>query len=618
MLTATTGKRFLPAENNIAAIAAPPRKKRKLRSYYIEPTEPLPQGIPFQPSDYPELTIDPLSDHSKLVHAFQEPLFAKDPTAALSIAYSHRAAAVEERKRIRKKKKATLRELEDLRNEFLAKKEELLDMNSKLRNSSKKVGGWTRKVFDLELKEPCMWNDKLHKLQEYVNQHGKIPEHIKKTKGTDDEKAVATFISGMRNKVKKGHKSVSKHPHRMAALEQLGVHWESENDARFEIMFAKLLEYKKEHGTFRMPSLDLCKESGDEELIMLHNWVFSQVGSFRYQLKSKKVEAVQRFLDIGFSFEKWYGTNGHVFERSIPKFDDFCRRYVENGGKMDERDVEALKVAAETKPMKKKRKYRKTKKKDDTENENGEEEGGDAAKEGAAADVASGEGLTVNETEGVENVATTMAQQENAVPMEGVEGAATVVHEAAAAMDVAGEEVTTTTTNAADVMVDEATVDANAVHAPQETLAPIIEQAAPQETVATKMEETAIDAAMMVGEATAANAVAAAIAPVDVPHETLALAVEQIVPQETEATKMEETAIDAAVEAVAAQENNDVDVPPAAPVDTPLETLAHTVEHAAPQETVVTKMEETAINAAVEDVAVQENDSEMSEFTAQV
>mmetsp|Transcript_1250 Transcript_1250/g.2262 ORF Transcript_1250/g.2262 Transcript_1250/m.2262 type:complete len:123 (-) Transcript_1250:62-430(-) len=122
----------------------------------------------------------------------------------------------------------------------------------------------------------------------------------------------------------------------------------------------------------------------------------------------------------------------------------------------------------------------------------------------------------------------------------------------------------------------------------------------------------------MVGEATAANAVAAAIAPVDVPHETLALAVEQIVPQETEATKMEETAIDAAVEAVAAQENNDVDVPPAAPVDTPLETLAHTVEHAAPQETVVTKMEETAINAAVEDVAVQENDSEMSEFTAQV
>jgi hypothetical protein len=81
-----------------------------------------------------------------------------------------------------------------------------------------------------------------------------------------------------------------------------------------------------------MPSADLCKESGDEELIALHNWVFSQIGSFRYQLKKRKVKDVKKFLDVGFSFEKWYGSSGHVFERDIPPFDEMARKFVESGG----------------------------------------------------------------------------------------------------------------------------------------------------------------------------------------------------------------------------------------------------------------------------------------------
>jgi hypothetical protein len=149
----------------------------------------------------------------------------------------------------------------------------------------------------------------------------------------EETKSLATFISAMKLKVKK-NKSLSKlYPHRIQALQECGVRlFENENDARFDVMFEKLLAYKKEMGTFRMPSLDLCKDSGDEELIALHNWVFSQIGSFRYQLKTKKVRDVQKFLDVGFSFEKWYGSNGHVFERDIPAFDAMARKYVENGG----------------------------------------------------------------------------------------------------------------------------------------------------------------------------------------------------------------------------------------------------------------------------------------------
>ena len=316
----------------------------------------LPRGIPFNLSDYPELQIDytttttttTQNNHSNLVRAFREPLFPKDPSPILAIAYSHRTVSALERDHIKQQKKQIVQELQAIRSEFAAKKQQLLAMNSRLKASSQKVGAWTRKVFDLELKEPgCAWNEKFASLQQYVATHNKIPEHCHKLKGSGTEKQLAAFVANQRSKVKRKHKSCTKYPHRYQALEALGVHWESENDARFDAMFAKLLAFKKEHGTLRMPSLDLCKESGDEELIALHNWVFSQVGAFRYQLKTKKVEMVKRFLDIGFSFEKWYGTNGHVFDREIPPFDAICRRYVMNGGKIDEDDLKILNAAAE-------------------------------------------------------------------------------------------------------------------------------------------------------------------------------------------------------------------------------------------------------------------------------
>lgn len=334
----------------------PPKKKRRTRRRTsassitpanlehdpeLQPTPDDPTPIPFTLEEHPELQLDDTRDHSKLVHAFKQPLFPKDPSPVLSIAYSHHKASKAERSKIRKKKLSLLSELETLRNQFYAKKAELLQANALLKQNSQTVGKWTRKIFDLELREPCTWNSKLEKLKEYVQLHGGPPEHSKKVKGDETEKALVTWITGIKIKVKKEHSSVKKFPHRIEALEDLGVTWENENEARFEVMFQKLLDYRKEMGSFRMPSLDLCKESGDEELVQLHNWVFSQVGSIRYQLKNKKVEVVKRFLDVGFSFEKWYGTNGHVFERDIKSFDVIARRFVESGGTiLDGRDPE--------------------------------------------------------------------------------------------------------------------------------------------------------------------------------------------------------------------------------------------------------------------------------------
>ena len=305
--------------------------------------------------DGPVVAIDEDEDHSNLAHAFKQRLFSKDCSGTLSMAYSQRDATVQERKQLCKKKGVILNDLKALREQFHVKKRQL-------KANTKQLGGWNRKVFDLELEESCPWNDKLQKLRNYVDEHGKCPEMNKRKKGTSEEKKIARFIAAVKHKVN-NHNFANKFPHRAIALEELGVNWGNENEAKFEMMFQKLLVYKREHGTFRIPSLKLCKESGCEELVKLHNWVLTQVTAFRYQLPTKNVEVAKRFLDVGFSFERWYSTNTHVFERmDLPKFDDIIRRYVQNGGKMPAEDVEIVKAhQALSSPKKKKKKQSKGK-----------------------------------------------------------------------------------------------------------------------------------------------------------------------------------------------------------------------------------------------------------------
>jgi len=325
------------------------------------------------PSKYPELQLDDDSvDHSNLV--FKESLFKK-PTNILSIAYSHHSAGTQERQDIRFKKKTAMKELHELHKLFQSKKKEVLDINKQLKQSSQKVGQWTSKVFELELQEPnCTWNEKLTKLKQFKAQHGRLPEMKRKNdKIPSVEKELALWLAGIRTKVNKRHKTIMNYPHRIKALEELGIQLDkSADDVRFDTMFNKFLAYRREHGTWKMPSASICKESGDKELLLLHNWLYSVVSTYRYHLHTKKVKDVKRFLDLdGFSFEQPYATNGHVFTRDTPPFDDICRRYVENNGVMIESDKKILAEASAKSPSKGKKRGPNKKNRKKKENDDG-------------------------------------------------------------------------------------------------------------------------------------------------------------------------------------------------------------------------------------------------------
>ena len=115
---------------------------------------------------------------------------------------------------------------------------------------------------------------------------------------------------------------------------------------------------------------------------------------FRYHLQGKKVEHVKRFIDAGFSFEHYYATAGHVYDRDTPPFDAICKRFVANGGVVDPEDAKLLEAASNKSPKKgKKRGPNKKKRK----KKGGDMQGMEKEKPDGADATGTGE-LNVNET----------------------------------------------------------------------------------------------------------------------------------------------------------------------------------------------------------------------------
>ncbi|KAL3795038.1 hypothetical protein HJC23_006359 [Cyclotella cryptica] len=369
-----------------------PRKDASLDNLpTINATQPPPEAIPFTTETYPQLAIDDSADYSHLATSFTRPLFLPTDSSTslpLQIAYSHHQAAKHERKLAQTKKNAVLEEYKKIREKYLEKKLELSLADDEVQRCNRLTGAWTRKVFDLELEEPCAWNENLKRLKKFKEENaGRLPPKTPGRASEGEERELALWIEKIRGqkvqqdeedvndgvsddvkdepteapdapaptapesteatsetapstvKPKKPNVDLADYPHRIESLEQLGVHFRSKSSNRFEIMFQKLLDYKEEHGTLRFPSDEQCAASRDEEFIALQKWVKSQVLNFRYSKKKTDPAIVKRFLDIGFSFEKWYAKPGKK-KKMDSKFDEIAKNMAEGVEPGDDDDNE--------------------------------------------------------------------------------------------------------------------------------------------------------------------------------------------------------------------------------------------------------------------------------------
>mmetsp|Transcript_11370 Transcript_11370/g.24481 ORF Transcript_11370/g.24481 Transcript_11370/m.24481 type:complete len:665 (+) Transcript_11370:668-2662(+) len=370
--------------------STPPKPKKKKTKSKTSSTSTRsrnrkPTAIPFSIEEFPQLAIDQSIDYTEYATSFKRPLF-KEPSRPLEIAYSHRQQMKYMQDQACMNKDAIYAEYLELLEKLRQKKMELTRATDEVKKCAQQTGAWTKKVFDLELREPCTWNSNYQKVKDYVREHGSLPPNYRKTK-TEEEKSLSLWLDRIRLLVKeerrkrseaaevsntqeeedgddddeneekrprqhemeqeqqqhqqtkkrkryerKVKKSVLDYPHRLECLEKLGLVWGDQNENKWEAMFQKLVLYKEEYGTTRFPSDEQCAASGDQELIELQKWVKSQVLNFRYGAKKKNLEVIRRFLDIGFSFEKWYAKPGKVRKmkgEELEKFDELAQNLLE-------------------------------------------------------------------------------------------------------------------------------------------------------------------------------------------------------------------------------------------------------------------------------------------------
>jgi hypothetical protein len=181
------------------------RPRKDTADLPVGPLTAPPDPIAFASNDYPELAIDPSQDYSHLASSFTRPLFPpSDPPTSkpLQIAYSHQAAAQHARQTAQSKKNSVFDEYKRIRDKYIEKKLELSLANDEVEKCNKEEGAWTKKVFDLELVEPCDWNEKLEMLRKYKEANDKLPPKNPSRCEEGDEKELAKWLERMRgNKV---------------------------------------------------------------------------------------------------------------------------------------------------------------------------------------------------------------------------------------------------------------------------------------------------------------------------------------------------------------------------------------------------------------------------------
>jgi hypothetical protein len=180
-----------------------PRKDASLHTLpTVDANQPSPEAIPFTIETYPQLVIDDSADYSHLATSLTHPLFPpNDPSTSLplQIAYSHHQAVKHQRKIAQAKKNSVLDEFKKIREKYLEKKLELSLADDDVQRCNRLAGAWTRKVFDLELEEPCAWNENLKRLRRYKEENdGRLPPKAPGKALEGEERELALWIEKIR------------------------------------------------------------------------------------------------------------------------------------------------------------------------------------------------------------------------------------------------------------------------------------------------------------------------------------------------------------------------------------------------------------------------------------
>ena len=173
-----------------------------------------------------------------------------NPSQSLANAYSARETAAEAAKELIDKesevRKGIEQEIKELKKEMeatLRKEDEAL----------KKYRQKTNKVLCLEMEEPCRWNTTYKQLKTHVMKTGDLPP-LPNACTNEHDRRLSIWVQEMKSLVYSKSERIIHAPHRIEALEGLGIEWIESSEDSWNKMLDRLCEYKRQKKTVRLPS----------------------------------------------------------------------------------------------------------------------------------------------------------------------------------------------------------------------------------------------------------------------------------------------------------------------------------------------------------------------------
>ena len=156
----------------------------------------------------------------------------------------------------------------------------------------------TNKVMCLELEEPSRWNDTYQQLKRYVIKTGDLPP-LPSACTNEADRRLSIWVQEMKSLVYSKSERIINAPHRIEALESLGVEWIESSEDRWNKMYQRLAAYKKEHGTATLPSFMQCRKSKDKDLSALRHWVDQQEQDVQSGAMAKRLDRLKKLQGLG-------------------------------------------------------------------------------------------------------------------------------------------------------------------------------------------------------------------------------------------------------------------------------------------------------------------------------
>mmetsp|Transcript_2126 Transcript_2126/g.3267 ORF Transcript_2126/g.3267 Transcript_2126/m.3267 type:complete len:542 (-) Transcript_2126:127-1752(-) len=197
---------------------------------------------------------DPSQDLSMIPKSVRYLKKIQGQNPALATAYSELEAAKQEREIVAKYVEEVLAEAEMLEAKLKKVHERLEQAKIRLQREEETVKRAADAVGEAELRVPCSWNNNYQKLVAYKEKHGhiKLPVRCPEDKELD---SLCIWVAHQKARYKLYiHGEVkTKKPHRITALENLGIEWVVKG-TMWQQKYDELLVFKERHGHCMVPT----------------------------------------------------------------------------------------------------------------------------------------------------------------------------------------------------------------------------------------------------------------------------------------------------------------------------------------------------------------------------